>query len=336
MTDDAKSNVRVLAAGAEKVPPRAEEKGAEGPGRGNWFVRRIAPLVAGLALAVPVVPLVNSACADNTTHVEDAESVDGGMEADSEDGTEDVEDSVLPDAEDREASDSDVAEPEVDGDVGSDTEEDGYADSEAEADCPVTLVGDPEEVPAPWLIGESEQRIFETPEVTRGCDGSEITNIVKTEIFLLVPLSDAQLQRAVEQGAYTRALGDDVMITNLSTSIICYGKRIPGAEGWVRPGESITDGIWTIILERFLRDSAMIRAEAPGMPTDLMYLFPGEAGPLSDGKAVIATQMDIYSEICYLSILENIVCGIDGGGGLIKVNMDLSEGRLLRITLERI
>lgn len=337
MTADAKSNIRVLAAGAEKVVPKAaEEKRAEEPARGSWFVRRIGPLVAGLALVC--APAANTGCSDSAPPVEDADA--------GEDVAADV-DSDL---------DSDVG-PEVDADedVGPETDAEDFADEgetlddsgEAEASCPTTTSVS-EAVEAPGPIGELEQTITEIYEFTNECDGTLTRgNLLEVGINLSSPASPEQLGSAVAIGSDTVIFGERVRLTAIGVDGLEYGKPIPGAERTIGLMGTVDDGVHVASVRNFVSGErvTLTLAEVGGEVLGEVSVLPGEYASFPSGRVVMVTDLrydpiDPLGSLCHLTMLEapvNVPNGetVGHGGGVFRLGTADESGNLTGLRLVR-
>ena len=214
MTDDVKPNIRVLAAGAEKVVPKpAEEKRTDGQVHGNWFVRRIVtPLVSGIALVASYG--CDTSGPENTDSENDADvTQDVGEEADApQEDAAPVEDSG-PETDDVEEADSgDGPEPDADAEAEADAEpdveyvevpEDG-GDTTETYDCTLTgtwtegetLTGADRLCDNPYWEGSSQEIsvVWEVKQWTGAdCAEPETRSIYSYEILFVPAINNAEL-----------------------------------------------------------------------------------------------------------------------------------------------
>jgi len=345
MTDNIQSNVRVLAAGAERIAPKpADEKKAEGPARGNWFVRRIVvPLVSGLAL------VASHGCADNgpenTDSDQDADTV---QDVENEDGEAQEEDSVSPDAEDGVEADVPDTEPEADAeameDVGPETAEDSDS-TEADGSCPTetTVTENPA---APGTIAGIAQTITENYDVTTECDGSETRMLAESGIVFDSPVSGDTSNRAIADGADTVMFGRIARLTMLRVGLVEFAFHVEGAAGNKRPSESVDDGAHVATVQNITDGNASLRVtDMGGTEVGIADLAAGQYYILPSGRIVMVTDIrydsfDPLNSTCYVAFLEAPIRGVHGrtisyGPGVYAVSIDDNIFSVLGIGLVR-
>ena len=321
MTDDTKTNARVLAAGTERMAPQAGDarssrrdavdaanapvgrNGARALGNGFW---RVAVLVAGCAAY---------GCVDSTSKPE--EDTDAAV-VDVEDADHDV----------PAEADADVAPPEADmaedGDV---TEHDGDA-AEAESDGPVETDMDScpttepvTETPDAPPINGIDQSITETYDVITECDGSETRLLNTSTDNFSRPASRTDTDAAIADGSETVMFGETVRITKLRVGIVEFAPHlgIDGAEATVVPLGSVSDGAHTVMARSIVDGNVSLEIyDSGGAMIDSASLSGGQYYILPSGNIAMVTRInfnrvDPLRSTCDLAILGPPVLGHDGG-----------------------
>lgn len=339
MADDTKFKSRVLASGVEKIAPKpAEEKGAEEPRGGNWFVRKMGPLVAGLALVC--APAANTGCTDSAPPVEDAD-VDAGHDVEADVGDSDVAEADVPDVDAIEddggevdgldALDADVAE--------------GDSDSEVAEACPV-LEDERVVVESPGPIGEIGQTITEIYESVRECDGSMSRGALREiEIMLDTPASMEQLEDAVKMGSSTIIDGVLMRWVYIGPATVGFAEYVAGPNSQrldAGRGQGVDDGIHSATVRHFMPDYVGVLKTQVGEGTSEEVIFEGRYGLFPDGKAVMVTNfnfstMDPLSSTCDLALLKAPEHVEDGGtvrGFRVSIEGDGMNVSAIRFTVE--
>lgn len=318
-----KPNARTLAASPEKM--RGAEK--EGEGRGAPFLSKFL-LIAGIACAGASASCEGptSGPADQDADVQDVEDADGNGEA--EDAGPEIE--------------ADAVEAESDSDAGEtletvDGEDEG---SEAVESCPTTAsVEEPVESPGP--IGEIEQAIIETYEVTTECDGTETRgNLLELEIALASPASPEQLDAAISAGSDTVIFGERVRLTALGTALMEFAILVPGADATVYQLGSVTDGTNTVTVQGISETEVTLRVDG-----GYVHVPAGGYYPLSDGRVVMVAAINYFAmnplrSTCRLTILEAPTRVNEGenlahGGADYQASMPDDGTNLLSVRLVR-
>lgn len=265
MTDDAKPDARVLAAGAERIAPKAaDEKRGERPERGSWFVRHmVAPLVSGLAL------VASYGCYNSGP-----ENTDSGQDADVEEAVEDVgpeTDGDVVDVTDELVEDADADVEEAVEDVGPETdvvdvepdadavedEASDVADAPDEAGCSEIITEEREEAPQPDVgdpaAGGSTQTRADVDEIVsyegEACDGAAGSRTLdRIEYNFAPPLDD--FGAATRMGIITSNLADAPVykvIGRDAGGCIITGKIVVGERiGPGMPTTGVTDGDYLV------------------------------------------------------------------------------------------
>ena len=302
MGDDAKSNLRVLAAGVERAVPNApgERRAAD---KGSWLVRKIAPLVAGLAL---VASPANVGCSDDSQGVEDVQDADA----------QDVE-------EDGSAPDSDVEEADA-------VEEDGGADPDVDlesvedAGCTTTIhyyaTGDFLEE----NVGESRQReetwYRQEQYSGPGCDAEAGEMVFEKIMFRLetpIPdISEEGLREVVRKGGITkgfRASLDQKILEianeHLKLATIINGE-ILGPPGSGYRTEILCGDRMVAMIDRAgtnpdgTKYAGFTVLNREGFPVANMNVNEGEYYTLPNGNRLMATGIDVPARTARVDILE--------------------------------
>lgn len=168
MANETKTELRFLAAGAEKIVPQPANGQAENkPARSGWLARNIAPLAAGLAILASAP--ANNGCdsASNPIVNEDADS-DTEEQGETEVGA----DADTHDSEAEQDSEADVAEVEPDADVAEDEASDAH---EVEPDSDV-VADEGSDVPDLEEAGDeaADAEASDVPDVEPDSDASEV------------------------------------------------------------------------------------------------------------------------------------------------------------------
>jgi len=355
MTDGTNSNIRVLAAGAERALPQAVDgKRAETErAGGNWFVRRIlTPLVAGIALVASHG--CDSAGPENTDSDHDADVVqDVEDEGDVQEEDAPAEDAEAVDVEIEEGEDSrldvDVEEDaEVEADV---LEEDGRVETEDSDSfesgeiCPTTETVT-ENPAAPGTIAGIGQDITEVYDVTTECDGSESRMLAESDIAFDSPVSRDTSDRAIASGAETIMFGQAARITKLRVGMAEFAFHIAGAEGTRHLGESVNDGAHVATLQVVSAGNVnLLITDMVGTEIGVADLAAGQYYILPSGRIVMVTDIrydafDPLNSTCNIAILEApVLClhtrTISFGAGVYAVSIENDVLNVLGIGLLR-
>jgi len=316
-TNNEKPNARTLAANPEKIGGTGKdvERRANAP-----FLSKFL-LIAGIACAGASCEGPASGPVDQDADVEEA------------DGNTEVEDAQPESEADAVESDSDAGEvaEAVDG------EDEG---SEAVESCPTTASVE-EPVEAPGTIGEIEQAITETYEVTTECDGTETRgNLLELEIALASPASPEQLDAAISAGSDTIIFGERVRLTSLGTSLLEFASLVPGADATLYQLGSVTDGTNTIVVQGISESDVTLRVDG-----SYVHVSPGSYYPLASGRVVMVTALnyvtrDPLRSTCRLTILEAPTRITEGetlthGGADYQATMPDDGTNLLSVRLVR-